>query len=64
MLFFFSDTATTEIYTLSLRDALPIFATPAETHFALAMDCLEAGVDVLVEKPLALHVREIGRAHV
>jgi UDP-2-acetamido-3-amino-2,3-dideoxy-glucuronate N-acetyltransferase len=35
-----------------------ILATPAETHFALAMDCLEAGVDVLVEKPLALHVRE------
>src|SRR5690242_21652191 len=27
-LFFFNDTATTEIYTLSLHDALPIFATP------------------------------------
>src|SRR3989442_14631320 len=26
--FFFNDTATTEIYTLSLHDALPIFATP------------------------------------
>src|SRR2546422_11343772 len=26
-LFFFNDTATTEIYTLSLHDALPIFAT-------------------------------------
>src|SRR3712207_9117836 len=26
MLFFFNDTATTEIYTLSLHDALPIFA--------------------------------------
>src|SRR3712207_8636558 len=25
MLFFFNDTATTEIYTLSLHDALPIF---------------------------------------
>src|SRR3712207_7659964 len=25
MFFFFNDTATTEIYTLSLRDALPIF---------------------------------------
>src|SRR5256885_11222626 len=25
--FFFNDTATTEIYTLSLHDALPIFAT-------------------------------------
>src|SRR5436853_3886317 len=27
--FFFNDTATTEIYTLSLHDALPIFAVPA-----------------------------------
>src|SRR5258707_4543609 len=27
--FFFNDTATTEIYTLSLHDALPIFALPA-----------------------------------
>src|SRR3712207_7774271 len=26
--FFFNDTATTEIYTLSLRDALPIFDEP------------------------------------
>src|SRR5215204_7211048 len=26
--FFFNDTATTEIYTLSLHDALPISATP------------------------------------
>src|SRR3712207_3460148 len=28
--FFFNDTATTEIYTLSLHDALPIFAVGAE----------------------------------
>src|SRR2546430_15776153 len=28
--FFFNDTATTEIYTLSLHDALPIFATVAQ----------------------------------
>src|SRR5258705_5143291 len=26
--FFFNDTATTEIYTLSLHDALPIYTTP------------------------------------
>src|SRR5438309_11727867 len=26
--FFFNDTATTEIYTLSLHDALPIYANP------------------------------------
>src|SRR3712207_8521117 len=28
MVFFFNDTATTEIYTLSLHDALPIFRRP------------------------------------
>src|SRR6202166_5456123 len=29
LLFFFNDTATTEIYTLSLHDALPISCSPA-----------------------------------
>src|SRR3712207_8595397 len=38
MLFFCNDTATTEIYTLSLRDALPIYSRghPAERHFTRA----------------------------
>src|SRR5256885_10319488 len=30
--FFFNDTATTEIYTLSLHDALPIFRALADGH--------------------------------
>src|SRR3989442_12402663 len=30
--FFFNDTATTEIYTLSLHDALPIFGIPLLLH--------------------------------
>src|SRR5260370_14230518 len=30
--FFFNDTATTEIYTLSLHDALPIFAAELLVH--------------------------------
>src|SRR3712207_8801136 len=30
--FFFNDTATTEIYTLSLHDALPIWATLGDTN--------------------------------
>src|SRR6266702_6659649 len=29
LFFFFNDTATTEIYTLSLHDALPIYSAPA-----------------------------------
>src|SRR5260221_8956320 len=32
LLFFFNDTATTEIYTLSLHDALPISNTSFEPH--------------------------------
>src|SRR2546428_3351593 len=35
--FFFNDTATTEIYTLSLHDALPILYLPAENR-VLALD--------------------------
>src|SRR3712207_8439972 len=34
MVFFFNDTATTEIYTLSLHDALPIFDRPPERGHA------------------------------
>src|SRR3712207_796870 len=35
--FFFNDTATTEIYTLSLHDALPISAAPADLLHLLGM---------------------------
>ncbi|HSB09111.1 MAG TPA: Gfo/Idh/MocA family oxidoreductase [Blastocatellia bacterium] len=35
-----------------------VIATPAETHYHLTNAALEAGKDVLVEKPLALDVRE------
>src|SRR3712207_7287421 len=35
MLFLFNDTATTEIYTLSLHDALPIFDLPRLPHHQL-----------------------------
>src|SRR5437879_10035745 len=37
--FFFNDTATTEIYTLSLHDALPIF--PDVQNFLDCFGCLE-----------------------
>ena len=38
-----------------------VIATPASTHASLAMEALEAGKDVLVEKPLALTVEEAER---
>src|SRR3712207_9264282 len=38
--FFFNDTATTEIYTLSLHDALPIFVPePANAHPRPGAEC-------------------------
>src|SRR5256885_8091551 len=38
--FFFNDTATTEIYTLSLHDALPIYATPTPSATSPTMQPL------------------------
>jgi UDP-2-acetamido-3-amino-2,3-dideoxy-glucuronate N-acetyltransferase len=35
-----------------------VIATPAETHYKLALSSLEAGKDVFVEKPLALRCEE------
>src|SRR2546429_7320522 len=35
--FFFNDTATTEIYTLSLHDALPIYGRPQPIRFGLSL---------------------------
>src|SRR2546430_7204025 len=65
--FFFNDTATTEIYTLSLHDALPIFhlyavqrarsLLPAHCSlFYLALDVPGDGLSRLVERR-AGHVR-------
>src|SRR5687768_18160232 len=45
LFFFFNDTATTEIYTLSLHDALPIYA-----HHRVVERCVEVDVHL---KPLA-----------
>src|SRR2546425_7999690 len=36
-IFFFNDTATTEIYTLSLHDALPILFSAAKKHCVLSI---------------------------
>src|SRR5260370_14352506 len=40
ILFFFNDTATTEIYTLSLHDALPIFSDAGVEQANALADCL------------------------
>src|SRR5262252_5377510 len=42
--FFFNDTATTEIYTLSLHDALPIFAPPDPRYAALGLETPDTGL--------------------
>src|SRR6195952_6161878 len=41
--FFFNDTATTEIYTLSLHDALPIYIPCVGDRSRLSSDYLSAG---------------------
>src|SRR2546426_8592597 len=57
LFFFFNDTATTEIYTLSLHDALPIYRDEAAVALA------EAGAlpDVAVEHFFA-QLDELGRS--
>src|SRR3712207_9142247 len=60
--FFFNDTATTEIYTLSLHDALPILTDPAVREKAMASSALPAGPTdpVLLEEALAELERMVG----
>src|SRR5258708_10374547 len=48
LFFFFNDTATTEIYTLSLHDALPIYVEGAE-HRRLALADGETAHRIAVE---------------
>ena len=46
-MFFFNDTATTEIYTLSLHDALPI-SLRMDLFFAITRFCAAAGIEKAV----------------
>jgi UDP-N-acetyl-2-amino-2-deoxyglucuronate dehydrogenase len=46
-----------ELLESKLVDAVDI-CTPGFTHFGIASRCLESGLDVLVEKPVALSLRE------
>src|SRR5438874_10066734 len=43
LFFFFNDSATTEIYTLSLHDALPIFPAAAAVPLKSAVDVAQNG---------------------
>src|SRR3712207_7376475 len=55
MFFFFNDTATTEIYTLSLHDALPIFyypGMPGKVMGPICVPSLLASTPPRVEKAL------------
>src|SRR3712207_4971761 len=44
-MFFFNDTATTEIYTLSLHDALPIYIDAYLARFPLVQDFIERTIE-------------------
>src|SRR2546430_16141558 len=50
--FFFNDTATTEIYTLSLHDALPIYMIQQSLQNALARAAVQRQVVTLVTQTL------------
>src|SRR5215467_1338397 len=50
--FFFNDTATTEIYTLSLHDALPILSRPA---FGVEVHLVDEAEQRLAPGEIALH---------
>src|SRR5436189_4357946 len=57
--FFFNDTATTEIYTLSLHDALPIFCeekamTPVKTRSIPVVLEAETAADLMTPNPLSI----------
>ena len=62
--FFFNDTATTEIYTLSLHDALPICGAEGRFHAAFLHFGIhrKAGIH-LADRTICAN-GQIGRAHV
>ena len=65
LFFFFNDTATTEIYTLSLHDALPISDLErAEATGAVAFPSQAAALEVISPDIIDIAAPQIGRAHV
>src|SRR5207247_7064036 len=49
---------TGEVAELLRRVDAAVVASPAATHSAIALECIEAGLPCLVEKPFALSVRD------
>src|SRR5258707_3556581 len=63
-LFFFNDTATTEIYTLSLHDALPILMSfQAASAVALAISAVRRSVGNLCTTPPGTSCRQRSEEH-
>ena len=63
--FFFNDTATTEIYTLSLHDALPILLPQSFGNSAKGVPVGNFAIGSKIKSvPKPPHIVEIGRAHV
>ena len=62
--FFFNDTATTEIYTLSLHDALPICLVVADALLTRFPAATEGEMAPRLNKLVRRETCAIGRAHV
>src|SRR5437773_12561586 len=61
--FFFNDTATTEIYTLSLHDALPILKQNAKREMRLRLGKVTVA-DVLAAQPVTTNLLKFMRASI
>src|SRR3712207_7949610 len=59
--FFFNDTATTEIYTLSLHDALPICAVPGRARASAPVVVADGGGPLAVVQPAELALEQVAK---
>src|SRR2546427_5130770 len=59
--FFFNDTATTEIYTLSLHDALPILSVRCDGHLVVSVRVRHGPRQVASFVAAAAYLHQIGR---
>src|SRR5438094_10650252 len=61
--FFFTDTATTEIYTLSLHDALPIYWGLRKSRNATSLNSRFKSLDTLKVKIISVTFRRVIRTN-